>query len=359
MKKTALHAWHVEFGAKMTHFSGYDMPLQYDSVIQEHLNVRENVGIFDVSHMGEFMVTGVESEAFLQKVTSNDVCKLKTGQAQYAYLPNDKLGIVDDLLIYKLGDCQFMLVVNASNIDKDFQWLSTYAKDYKVSLEDTSDQTALIALQGPKASLLLNRISDRETSDIPFYHFEKISVCHREIIVSATGYTGAGGFELYIPNKFALEIWNGLFSADHEGILKPAGLVARDTLRLEMGYCLYGNDIDEGTSPLEAGLGWATKLETDFIGSELIKKQKEKGLEKKRVGILMEGKGIPRKGYLVADADGGTIGKLTSGTQSPVLKKGIAMGYVSTPYTKPGTKVHILIRNQKHIGVVTKLPFVK
>ena len=360
MKQTALHACHIKSGAKMMDFAGYDMPLQYEGVIQEHSHVRKSAGAFDVSHMGEFIVRGKDAQSFLQKVTSNDVSKLKLGQAQYCYFPNEKLGIVDDLLIYKLQEDRYMLVVNAANIQKDLNWLKEHTADYKVDIEDISEETSLIALQGPKAIEVLAQLTNFDLKNIPFYHFEKIPLLdgvNQEVIVSATGYTGAGGFEIYIPNSLAEEVWKALFERDKFGLLKPVGLAARDTLRLEMGYCLYGNDIDETTSPLEAGLGWATALKKDFIGADLIRKQKKEGLSQKRVGILMQDKMIPRNGYIIEDLDGNPIGKVTSGTRSPILERGIAMGYVAIAHAKVACEIVIAHRNRKAKGIVSKLPF--
>ena len=357
MKQTALHSWHIKAGAKMLNFAGYDMPLQYEGVIQEHVNVRKNAGVFDVSHMGEFIVEGKEALDFLQKVTSNDVSKLKLYQAQYAYIPNENLGIVDDLLIYKLEEKKYMLVVNAANIEKDLSWLKKHAQHYDISINDISEETSLIALQGPKSIEILSKLADFDPASIPFYHFKEASLCGKKVIVSATGYTGAGGFEIYLPNHFALEIWESLFTKDSRGILKPAGLAARDTLRLEMGYCLYGNDIDEKSSPLEAGLGWATSLKKDFIGVDLIREQKQKGISRKRVGILMQDKMIPRSGYLVEDLKGNFLGEITSGTRSPILERGIAMAYIPIDQAKTGEEVLVTHRNRKSKGIIAKLPF--
>ncbi len=356
LKRIPLHDLHVSHGAKMVPFAGFEMPVRYSSDKEEHLAVRNSVGIFDVSHMGEFLVKGPKALDTLQWISSNDVSKLAVGQAQYGYLPNDKGGIVDDFITYKLAEEEYMLVVNASNIGKDWDWISKNNKG--AQLENISENMVLFAVQGPKATEVLQKLTEVDLSSIRFYHFAKGKLAGKEMIISATGYTGAGGFELYIDKEDAAEVWKEIFKAGSPNNLIPVGLGARDTLRLEMGYCLYGNDIDDDTSPIAAGLGWVTKFNKDFINAAQIRKDKEEGTEFKLVGLEMMEKGIPRKGYRITDDQGSIIGLITSGSISPVSGKGIALGYLKTGLHKPGTEVFIEIRNKNHKSKVVKPPFI-
>ncbi|MBL6446443.1 glycine cleavage system aminomethyltransferase GcvT [Fulvivirga sp. 29W222] len=358
LKKIQLNDLHEGLGAKMVPFAGYNMPVRYSSDIEEHMTVRNGVGMFDVSHMGEFMVRGSKALDLIQRVTSNDASKLEDGKAQYSCLPNDKGGIVDDLLVYKLKDEEYMLVVNASNIEKDWNWISQHNSE-GAEMENISDSISLFAVQGPKATAVLQKLTDTNLSEVKFYtftHGEFAGV--KDVIMSATGYTGAGGFELYIKNEDAEEVWNKIMEAGREEGIKPIGLGARDTLRLEMGYCLYGNDIDDTTSPLEAGLGWITKFTKDFINADNLKKQKEEGVTRKLVGFKMVDKGIPRHDYIIEDAEGNEIGKVTSGTMSPVLNQGIGLGYVTKEFSAPGSEIYIAVRNRKLKAEVNKLPLI-
>ncbi|MDH5367983.1 MAG: glycine cleavage system aminomethyltransferase GcvT [Cyclobacteriaceae bacterium] len=359
LKKVALNDIHKKLGAKMVSFAGYNMPVRYFSDIEEHKTVREGVGIFDVSHMGEFFLKGPKAIDLIQKVTSNDATKLVDGQAQYACLPNDRGGIVDDLLVYRINAEEFMLVVNASNIEKDWNWISSH-NDIDVDMENISDTLSLFAVQGPKAIATLQKLTDTNLSEVKFYTFTvgEFAGC-QNVVMSATGYTGAGGFEIYVNNEDAAKVWDAIMEAGEEFGIKPIGLGARDTLRLEMGYCLYGNDIDDTTSPLEAGLGWVTKFTKEFINSPNLLKQKEEGVTRRLVGFKMIDKGIPRNGYEIEDADGNAIGRVTSGSMSPSLGLGIGMGYVNRPHTKPATELYIVVRNKKLKAVVEKLPFLK
>jgi aminomethyltransferase len=357
MKATALTQVHIALGAKMVEFAGYNMPVSYTGIQDEHHAVRNSVGVFDVSHMGEFMVRGKEALALIQYVTSNDAAKLTDGKAQYSCLPNDKGGIVDDLLVYKIADENYLLVVNASNIEKDWNWITQH-NSFDAQLEDVSSQTSLLAIQGPKAQITLQKLTDINLSDIPYYSFAIGNFASEEnIIISNTGYTGSGGFELYIPNASAEKIWNAIMQAGSEFGIKPIGLGARDTLRLEKGFCLYGNDINDETSPLEAGLGWITKFSKNFINKAALEKQKHEGVAQKLVGFEMIERGIPRHNYIVKDASGNVIGKVTSGTQSPTLNKAIGMAYINTAQTNLGNEVFIDIRNTLVKAVVVKLPF--
>ena len=358
LKKIQLNDLHEGLGAKMVPFAGYNMPVRYSSDIEEHMTVRNGVGMFDVSHMGEFMITGPKALDLIQKVTSNDASKLEDGKAQYSCLPNDNGGIVDDLLVYKLKDEEYMLVVNASNIEKDWNWISKHNTD-GAKMENISDSMSLFAVQGPKATEVLQKLTSTNLSEVKFYtftHGEFAGV--KDVIMSATGYTGAGGFELYVKNEDAEEVWNKIMEAGQPEGIKPIGLGARDTLRLEMGYCLYGNDIDDTTSPLEAGLGWITKFTKDFINAENLKKQKEEGVTRKLVGFKMVDKGIPRHDYVIEDQEGKEIGKVTSGTMSPVLSLGIGMGYVQKDFSAPGTEIYVAVRNRKLKAEVSKLPLI-
>lgn len=360
MKNTPLVQKHEALGAKMAEFAGYNMPISYAGIKVEHQTVREAVGVFDVSHMGEFMVKGEGALELIQKVTSNDASKLSIGDAQYSCFPNGKGGIVDDLLVYRLGEKEYMLVVNASNIDKDWNWINEH-NTFGAMLSNVSDDFALLAVQGPKAAEALQSLTDVDLSAVKYYTFKQGKFAGLDnIILSATGYTGSGGFELYIPNDAAEAVWEAVFEAGKDYGIAPIGLGARDTLRLEMGYCLYGNDIDDTTSPLEAGLGWITKLKKgDFIDSDLLKQQKSEGTTRRLVGFEMIDRGIPRHDYIIEDAEGNEIGKVTSGTQSPSLGKAIGLGYVNTPFTKAGTEIYIAIRKKKIKAAVVKLPFYK
>ncbi|MDO7852764.1 glycine cleavage system aminomethyltransferase GcvT [Hymenobacter convexus] len=359
LKTVTLNDTHRALGAKMVPFAGYDMPVRYSSDLDEHHTVRRAVGIFDVSHMGEFRLRGPQALDLIQRVTSNDASKLTDGKAQYSCLPNHDGGIVDDLLVYKLADEDYLLVVNASNIEKDWNWIQHH-NTQGVEMEDISDRTSLFAVQGPKAQAALQSLTDVDLSSIPYYSFVQGTFAGApDVIISATGYTGAGGFELYIPNESAAQVWEKIMLAGQSYGIKPIGLGARDTLRLEMGYCLYGNDIDDTTSPLEAGLGWITKFTKEFTNSENLKKQKEAGVTKKLVGFVMDGPGIPRGHYELVDADGQKIGDVTSGTQSPSLSKGIGLGYVKTEFAAPGTPIFVQIRGKNLPATVSKLPLTK
>lgn len=358
-KKIALHDTHVALGAKIVPFAGYEMPVRYSSDKEEHLAVRNGVGVFDVSHMGEFIVKGPKALELIQKVSSNDASKLVNGQAQYSCLPNDKGGIVDDLIVYKFQDDDYMLVVNASNIEKDWNWISSQ-NTMGAEMENISDDIALFAVQGPKASQVVQKLTAKNLEEVKFYHFAVDEVAGiKDVIISGTGYTGAGGYELYVWRKDAQKLWDALFEAGKEFDIKPIGLGARDTLRLEMGFCLYGNDIDDTTSPIEAGLGWITKFTKDFINSDALKKQKEEGVERKLVGFKMIDRGIPRKDYDIFDESGEKIGIVTSGTMSPSLGMGVGMGYVEIGHHKPETEIYIGVREKKIKASVTKPPFIK
>tara|TARA_B100001093_G_C26848099_1_gene1023813 strand:+ start:2742 stop:3824 length:1083 start_codon:yes stop_codon:yes gene_type:complete len=359
MKKTALNNKHIELGAKMVPFAGYNMPVQYSGVNAEHINVRTNSGIFDVSHMGEFIVSGDKALDLIQKVTSNDASVLFPGKAQYAYLPNGFGGVVDDLIIYMIEKDRYMLVVNASNIEKDWKWINKH-NHLGAKLENISDQMSLLAVQGPKASALLQQLTAVDLSSIKFYHFIQGEMAGiSDVIISATGYTGSGGFELYVNNNDAEQLWDAILAIGDTYDLLPAGLAARDTLRLEMGYCLYGNDIDEETSPISAGLGWVTKFTKSFIGDKELKEQKENGVLKKLVAFKLLERGIPRKGYQITDENNNIIGVTTSGTMGPTVKLSIGMGYVKTEFAAVGSKIYLSIRNKSIEAEVVKLPFYK
>lgn len=359
MKETVLKAIHEKLGAKMVPFAGFLLPLQYSGLTDEHLTVRKAAGVFDVSHMGEFMVEGAGSLEFLQKVTSNDVAKLVPGKVQYSCLPNDKGGIVDDLLVYMHSPEKFMLVVNASNIEKDLNWIKNFAPP-SVAIRDVSDTISLLAVQGPKAVNLLSGLVKSDIASMPYYTFIESEIAGiKDAIISTTGYTGAGGFEIYVPNEKAEILWDAVMKAGAGYGIKPAGLAARDTLRLEMGFCLYGNDINDETSPIEAGLGWITKFSKEFINSPALKLQKEKGTRRKLVGFEMKERGIPRQGYSLKQENGMEIGKVTSGTMSPSLNKGIGMGYVDSTLSAPGTEFFVEIREKLIPAVVVALPFYK
>lgn len=362
MKSTPFTALHQALGAKMAEFAGYNMPISYSGINDEHHAVRNAVGVFDVSHMGEFILKGEQALPLIQQISSNDASKLEDGQAQYSCIPNTNGGIVDDMLVYCIKkNAVYMLVVNASNIQKDWDWIQQYRKD-EVEMHNISDKTCLLAVQGPLATKILQPLTDMNITDLKYYTFVKGKFAGVEnVLVSATGYTGAGGVEIYFENQGddALTIWNAIFNAGAEAGIKPIGLGARDTLRLEKGFCLYGNDIDDYSTPLEAGLGWITKFTKDFNSSELLKKQKTSGVEKKLVGFEMIDRGIPRHDYIIRDAEGNLIGKVTSGTQSPTLNKGIGMGYVLTQFAVPGTEIFIDIRDKQLKALVVSFPFVK
>ena len=360
MKNIALNDIHEKLGAKMVPFAGYNMPVQYEGVTAEHLTVREAVGVFDVSHMGEFLVSGENALALIQKVTSNDASKLEIGDAQYSCFPNEDSGIVDDLLCYKMKDNQYLLVVNASNIEKDWNWISKYNEVFKADLKDISEEYSLLAIQGPKAVEAMQSLSSLDLAAIPFYKFKVSDFAGIEnVIISATGYTGSGGFEIYCKNSEAEQIWNKVFEAGAAFGIKPIGLAARDTLRLEMGYCLYGNDINDTTSPIEAGLGWITKFTKDFVNADALAKEKEQKPDRKLVAFELDERGIPRHGYDIVDGNGTTIGVVTSGTMSPCLQKGIGMGYVPRILSKAGAQIHIQVRKKAIPATIIKLPFYK
>jgi len=358
MKKTALSSTHEELGAKMVEFAGYYMPLQYEGLGIEHETVRNAVGVFDVSHMGEFLISGPNALDLIQKVSSNDATKLEIGKAQYSCLPNDKGGIVDDLIIYKIKEEQYLLVVNASNMEKDWKWITSH-NTMGAEMKDLSMDYSLLAIQGPKAVEAMQSLTEVNLADIKFYHFEVAPFAGIEnVIISATGYTGSGGFEIYCKNEEVKQVWDKVLEAGADFGIKPIGLAARDTLRLEKGYCLYGNDINDTTSPLEAGLGWVTKFTKDFINSENLKTQKENGVTRKLVGFEMIERGIPRHDYPIVDMDGNEIGIVTSGTMSPSLSKGIGMGYVPTELSSPDSEILVQIRNKQIKAKVVKMPFV-
>lgn len=359
MKNTALTHIHENLGAKMLPFAGYNMPITYEGVNAEHETVRNGVGVFDVSHMGEFFLSGPKALDLIQKVTTNDASTLTVGRAQYSCLPNADGGIVDDLIIYKMGEERYLLVVNASNIEKDWNWISKH-NDLGVTMENKSDDYSLLAIQGPKAVEAMQALTSIDLSEIKYYHFEVGTFAgFDDVIISATGYTGSGGFEIYCKNDQAEAIWNKVFEAGASFGIKPIGLAARDTLRLEMGFCLYGNDINDTTSPLEAGLGWITKFNKDFVNSENLKKQKEEGVSRKLVGFELIERGIPRHDYEIVDKDGNVIGIVTSGTMAPSLNKGIGLGYVTTEYSGVDSGIFIRIRNKDVAAKVVKLPFYK
>jgi aminomethyltransferase len=359
MKNTALTDKHIALGAKMVPFAGYNMPVQYEGVNIEHETVRNGVGVFDVSHMGEFLLTGPKALDLIQKVTSNDASVLTIGKAQYSCLPNGKGGIVDDLIVYRMKEEQYLLVVNASNIDKDWDWISKH-NDLGVEMRNLSDDYSLLAIQGPKAAEAMQSLTSVNLTDIPYYSFvvgDFAGVEH--VIISATGYTGSGGFEIYVKNDAVNSLWDKVFEAGAPFGIKPIGLAARDTLRLEMGFCLYGNDINNSTSPLEAGLGWITKFTKDFTDAEFLKKQKEEGVTRKLVAFEMIDRGIPRHDYPIVDAEGNEIGIVTSGTMSPSMKIGIGLGYVTVANSKLDSEIFISIRDKGIKAKVVKLPFYK
>ncbi len=359
MKNTALSQKHISLGAKMVPFAGYNMPVSYSGLNDEHATVRNAVGVFDVSHMGEFILKGENALKLIQKVTSNDASVLTDGKAQYSCLPNETGGIVDDLLVYRIDEKTYMLVVNASNIDKDWNWIKQH-DTFGVEMHNISEKTSLLAIQGPNAVLTLQKLTAVNLSEIPYYSFTKGTFCGVEnVVISNTGYTGAGGFEIYFDNEHAEKIWEAIFEAGKEFGIKPIGLGARDTLRLEMGFCLYGNDIDDTTSPIEAGLGWITKFTKDFTNRAAIEKQKTEGVSKKLVGFEMVDRGIPRHDYQIADGNGNIIGKVTSGTQSPTLNIALGMGYVNKEFAKSDSEIFIMIRDKAIKAKVCKIPFLK
>jgi aminomethyltransferase len=360
MKETALAQTHVALGAKMVPFAGYNMPVSYEGVNAEHQTVRESVGVFDVSHMGEFLVEGPNALELIQKVCSNDASKLEVGRAQYSCLPNETGGIVDDLIVYRVKEETYLLVVNASNIEKDWKHISKYNGEIGAEMRNLSDDYSLLAIQGPRAAEAMQSLSSVDLKSIPFYHFvvgDFAGIPH--VIISATGYTGSGGFEIYCKNAEVQQVWDRVLEAGKDYGIKPIGLAARDTLRLEMGYCLYGNDIDDTTSPLEAGLGWVTKFSKEFVNSKALQQQKEAGLTRKLVGFELLEKGIPRKDYEITDADGHSMGRVTSGTMSPSLGKGIGLGYVNTDQAGIGNTVYIQIRKNSVPATIVKPPFYK
>ncbi|WP_297708075.1 glycine cleavage system aminomethyltransferase GcvT [uncultured Eudoraea sp.] len=360
MKNTALTKTHEALGAKMVPFAGYLMPVSYEGVNAEHETVRKAVGVFDVSHMGEFLIEGPNALALIQKVTSNDASKLTVGKAQYSYFPNESGGIVDDLIVYRIEEEVYLLVVNASNIQKDWDHISGYNKNIGAKLRNISENYSLLAIQGPKAVESMQSLTSVDLSAIKFYNFVVGDFAGIEhVIISATGYTGSGGFEIYCKNEEVKQIWDSVLAAGANYGIKPIGLAARDTLRLEMGYCLYGNDINEETSPLEAGLGWITKFSKDFVNSEALAKEKEKAPKQKLIAFELVEKGIPRQGYDITDGEGNKIGFVTSGTMSPSLNKGIGLGYVPSALSESGSEIHIQIRKNNIKAKVVKLPFYK
>lgn len=359
MKTIQLNDIHEQLGAKMVPFAGFNMPVQYEGVTIEHNTVREGVGVFDVSHMGEFLLTGENALGLVQRISSNDATKLKIGDAQYSCMPNPQGGIVDDLIIYRVKEDTYLLVVNAANIEKDWNWIVTQ-NSMNVPMRNISDEYSLLAIQGPKAVQAMQVLTSVDLATIPYYTFEIGDFAGIEhVIISATGYTGSGGFEIYCKNTEVEQIWNKVFEAGANFGIKPIGLAARDTLRLEMGYCLYGNDIDDTTSPIEAGLGWITKFSKQFTNSKQLLEQKENGVSKKLVGFELLDKGVPRKDYEITNAEGTVIGNVTSGTMGPSVKKGIGLGYVPTAYAKTGSEIYIKVRKRLLKAQVVKLPFYK
>ncbi|MBI3135145.1 MAG: glycine cleavage system aminomethyltransferase GcvT [Bacteroidetes bacterium] len=359
MKNTALTEKHIALGAKMVPFAGYNMPVQYEGVKAEHDCVRNAVGVFDVSHMGEFKLKGAKALDLIQSVTSNDASKMVNGQAQYSCLPNNEGGIVDDLLVYKVNDQEYYLVVNASNIEKDWNWISKH-NTFGVEMTNQSEATSLLAVQGPKAAAALQSLTDVNLADMKYYTFTVGTFAGvPNVVISATGYTGAGGFELYFDNEHANHIWDAIFKAGAAYGIKPIGLAARDTLRLEMGFCLYGNDINDTTSPIEAGLGWITKFTKEFTNSANLKAQKEAGVKRKLVAFELVDKGIPRHDYEIVDAGGKKIGIVTSGTMSPSMNIAIGLGYVPTEFSAPGSEIFIAVRDKALKAKVVTLPFYK
>jgi aminomethyltransferase len=360
MKNTALTETHIALGAKMVPFAGYNMPVSYEGVNAEHETVRNGVGVFDVSHMGEFLIEGSKALELIQKVTSNDASKLTIGKAQYSFMPNETGGIVDDLIVYRIKEETYLLVVNASNIEKDWNHITKYNDAIGADMRDLSEGYSLLAIQGPKVVEAMQSLSSHDLSEIKFYNFvvgDFAGIDH--VIISATGYTGSGGFEIYCKNSEVKQVWDKVFEAGKDFNIKPIGLAARDTLRLEMGYCLYGNDIDDTTSPFEAGLSWITKFTKNFVNSEALEDEKRRTPERKLVGFELDEKGIPRQGYDIVDGQGKKMGEVTSGTMSPSLGKGIGLGYVPKVFGSEGSKIHIQIRKNRVPATVVKPPFYK
>ncbi len=358
LKHIPLESLHEKLGGKMVPFAGYVMPVRYSSDIEEHMTVRKGVGVFDVSHMGEFTIRGPQALDLIQRVTSNDASKLVDGQAQYSCLPNETGGIVDDLIVYKVKDNDYLVVVNASNIEKDWNWISRF-NTKGAEMKNISEDICLFAVQGPKAGGILQKLTKVDLSAIKYYHFAIGELAGTpNVIISNTGYTGAGGFEIYVNKSAAEKVWNAVFEAGKDENIKPIGLGARDTLRLEMGFCLYGNDIDDTTSPLEAGLGWITKFTKEFTNSANLKAQKEAGVKRKLVGFRMVDKGIPRHDYILRDAAGQEIGKVTSGTMSPLMSIGIGLGYVKAEHATPGSEIFVDVRGKMLKAMVHKLPLI-
>jgi len=359
MKKTAFYDIHLNLGAKMTAFAGYEMPVQYTGVTKEHLAVRDSVGVFDVSHMGEFIVEGKGAQAFLQYVCSNDISKLTPGKAQYNFLPNGKGGVVDDLIVYQLDENRYLLVVNAGNIQKDWDWLHQHSKNFEITLEDQSDTTSLLAIQGPHALKAMQSLTDISLNTLPFYgHATGTFANYPNVLVATTGYTGAGGIEIYFPKKNSTAIWNAVMESGKDFGIVPVGLAARDTLRLEMGYCLYGNELNDTTSPIAAGLGWVAKPETECIDAETLQIDKREGTRQKLVGFIVQERGIPRKDYAIKDMADRLVGYVTSGTQSPSLSKGIGLAYVDTQVLSQNTALFVSIRNKNLPIDIVKTPFI-
>lgn len=366
MKNTVFTGFHVAAGAKMVPFAGYNMPVEYFGITEEHIHVRNKIGVFDVSHMGEFWVTGPMAMSYLQHITTNDVSALTDGKVQYSCFPNGQGGIVDDLLVYRFNSEKYLLVVNAANIDKDWAWCVKNANDFGlregIDLVNVSDDYAQLAVQGPLALKAMQKLTDTSVENMEYYTFKEISFAGIDgVIFSTTGYTGSGGCEIYVRNKDGEKLWNAVFEAGREYDIKPVGLGARDTLRLEMGFCLYGNDINDHTSPIEAGLGWITKFTPgkEFIDRELLFGQKEKGVDRKLAGFVMDERGIPRQHYEVVNDKGEIIGEVTSGTMSPMLKQGIGLAYIAKGYWKTGTEIFIRIRNKDIKATVVSLPIYK
>ncbi|NJB70423.1 aminomethyltransferase [Saonia flava] len=360
MKDTALTEIHKALGAKMVPFAGYNMPVSYEGVNIEHETVRNGVGVFDVSHMGEFLIEGTKALDLIQRVTSNDASKLTIGKAQYGYMPNETGGIVDDLIVYRIKEETYLMVVNASNIDKDWRHISKYNEEIGADMRDLSENFSLLAIQGPKAVEAMQSLTSIDLSAIKFYHFEVADFADIEhVVISATGYTGSGGFEIYCKNSEVEQIWNKVFEAGADFGIKPIGLAARDTLRLEMGYCLYGNDINDETSPFEAGLGWVTKFNKDFVNCEALENEKNRTPERKLIAFKLTERGIPRHDYDIVDGQGKKIGIVTSGTMSPSLGVGIGLGYVPKVFSEIGSTIHVQIRKNAVPATVIKLPFYK
>jgi aminomethyltransferase len=364
MKNTAFTQFHIDLGAKMLPFAGYNMPIEYSGINEEHMTTREKIGVFDVSHMGEFWVKGPKAFDLVQRVTSNDVADLHNGKVQYSCFPNGKGGIVDDLLVYKFDDETYLLVVNAANIDKDWAWVSKNAQEMGLEIGkevyNASDEIAQLAVQGPLALKAMQKLTSANVVDMEYYTFQKCDVAGiKDVLFSTTGYTGSGGCEIYVANEDAAKLWKAVFEAGEEFGIKPIGLAARDTLRLESGFCLYGNDINDETSAIQAGLGWITKFTdgNDFIDRAVWEKQKEEGVTPRLKGFIMEERGIPRQHYKVVDAEGNEIGEVTSGTMSPILKKGVGMAYLNKGFWKVGTEIFIQIRNKNVKAVVARAPF--